>query len=55
MAKLRDLADDYYVLDEKNYTVRGEKTGKKYTLGDNVRFKVITADMDKRTLDYQII
>ncbi len=55
MAKLRDLDDDYYVLDEKNYTVKGQKTGKKYTLGDSVTFKVVTADMDKRTLDYQIV
>jgi ribonuclease R len=55
MSKLRDLSDDYYVLDEKNYTVKGQKTGKKYTLGDSVRFKVVTADMDKRTLDYQIM
>jgi ribonuclease R len=55
MAKLRDLNDDYYVLDEKNYTIRGQKTGKKYTLGDSVTFKVITADMDKRTLDYVIV
>jgi len=55
MAKLRDLDDDYYVLDEKNYTVKGQKTGKKYTLGDSVTFKVVTADMEKRTLDYQIV
>jgi ribonuclease R len=55
MAKLRDLDDDYYVLDEKNYTIRGQKTGKKYTLGDSVTFKVVSADMDKRTLDYAIV
>jgi ribonuclease R len=55
MAKLRDLGDDFYTLDEKNYTVKGQKTGKKYTLGDSVNFKVVTADMDKRTLDYAIV
>jgi ribonuclease R len=55
MAKLRDLSDDFYILDEKNYTVRGQRTGKKYTLGDNVTFKVIAADMEKRVLDYAIV
>ncbi len=55
MAKLRDIEDDYYVLDEKNYTVCGQKTGKKFTLGDTITFKVVSADMDKRTLDYQIV
>ena len=55
MCKLRDLSDDFYALDEKNYTVKGEKTGRKFTLGDSVTFKVVSADMDKRVLDYIII
>jgi ribonuclease R len=55
MVKLRDLEDDYYVLDEKNYTVKGEKTGRKFTLGDSVRFQVISADMEKRVLDYKLV
>ncbi len=56
MIKLRDLApDDFYTLDEKNYTVKGEKTGTKYTLGDPVKFKVVSADMDKRVLDYALV
>ena len=55
MAKLRDLGDDFYTLDEKNYTVKGEKTGRKFTLGDSVRFKVVSADLDKRVLDYALV
>ena len=55
MAKLRDLTDDYYVLDEKNYTIKGEKTGRKFTLGDSVRFEVVSADMERRVLDYKLI
>jgi len=55
MVKLRELPDDFYVLDEKNYTLRGEKTGRKFTLGDSVRFKVMSADMERRVLDYQIV
>jgi len=56
MTKLRDLKpDDFYTLDEKNYTVKGEKTGKKFILGDNVRFKVVSADLEKRVLDYAVI
>jgi ribonuclease R len=55
MTKIRDIGDDFYVLDEKNYTLKGEKTGRKFTLGDSVRFKVISADMEKRLLDYKLI
>src|SRR6202008_2273665 len=38
MVKIRDLGNDYFMLDEKNYTIKGEKTGKKFTLGDTVKF-----------------
>ncbi|HEY4508173.1 MAG TPA: ribonuclease R [Candidatus Paceibacterota bacterium] len=55
MVRLRDLGDDYYVLDEKNYRVVGERTKKKYSLGDNVRFKVVGADVERKTLDYRLV
>ncbi len=55
MIKVRDLGDDFYTLDEKNYTLKGEKTGKKFTLGDSVRFKVVGADMERRVLDYLLV
>ncbi len=54
MIKLRDLGDDFFSLDEKNYTIKGEKTGKKFTLGDSIQFKVVSADMERRVLDYAI-
>ncbi len=55
MIKIRDLGDDFYNLDEKNYTLKGEKTGKKFTLGDTLKFKVVSADLDKRMLDYALV
>jgi ribonuclease R len=55
MASLRNMQDDFYSLDEKNYSLIGQKTGKKITLGDTVTFKVISADLEKRVLDYTII
>jgi ribonuclease R len=55
MAALRDLPDDYYAFNRKTYSVKGEKTKKEYRLGDKVRFKVMKADLDNKTLDYKII
>ncbi|HEU0081013.1 MAG TPA: ribonuclease R [Candidatus Paceibacterota bacterium] len=54
MVKLKDMSDDHYDFFEKSYAVVGERTGKKYALGDTVRFKVMGADMEKRTLDYAL-
>ncbi len=55
MVKIRDIGDDFYSLDEKNYTLKGEKTGKKFMLGDSVKFKVVSADLDRRVLDYALV
>jgi ribonuclease R len=55
MVKLRDLGDDFFVLSQKNYCVVGEKTKKKYSLGDIVQFKVVAADIERKTLDYQLV
>lgn len=55
MAALRNMKDDYYLLDQENYCIVGEKTKKKYSLGDTVRFKVVGADVERKTLDYRLV
>jgi len=55
MVKLRDLKDDYYSLDEKNYAIIGTKSKKKLSLGGKVTFKVIGADPEQKTLDYSLV
>ena len=52
MIRLSDLTDDYYVLDEKNYRLIGQKTGKSYRLGDPIKIKVTAANLDRKTLDF---
>lgn len=52
MISLRTMTDDFYKWNEKTYSITGEKTKKKYTLGDSVKFKIVAADMEKKTLDY---
>ena len=52
MVRFKNMTDDMYNLDEKNYAVVGMKTKKKYSLGDKVRVKLTDADLDRRTLDF---
>ncbi len=54
MVRMRDLKDDYYIFDKEGMSIRGRKSHKKYTLGDTVRFTVMNADMNKKTIDYGI-
>ncbi len=51
MVKIRDLGDDYFTLDQKNYCLVGEKTKKKFSLGDQVKFKITNANLEKRAID----
>ena len=55
MVKISELGDDYYNLDKKTYSIIGEKTKKKFTLGDSVKFKVVDANLERRTLDFVLV
>ncbi|MNI97163.1 Ribonuclease R [compost metagenome] len=55
MVRLRDINDDFYVLDEKNFAIIGQRKKKKYQLGDEVQIKVKKVDLDKRQIDFTLI
>jgi len=55
MIKLRDLVDDSYSLDAKNYSIIGSRTGNTYQLGDEVKIKVVKANLIAKQLDFKII
>ena len=55
LVPVRDLADDYYDFDEKNFCLIGRKYHNKYTLGDIVRVQVARADLDKKQLDFALV
>ena len=55
MVKLRDMKDDFYELNEKLYAIVGKNTGKKYSLGDKIRVKLVASDPERKTLDFTFI
>lgn len=55
MVRLRDITDDFYTLDEKNYTIIGQRKKKKYQLGDEVQIKVKKVDLEKRQIDFTLV
>ena len=54
MVPMRDLDDDYYDFDERNFLLRGRRHHHKYQLGDAVRIKVARANLEKRQLDFTL-
>ena len=55
LVPIRDLDDDYYELDEKNYCLVGRRTRRIYRLGDAVRVCIANANLEKKQLDFALI
>ena len=54
LVPMRDLDDDYYDFDERNYCLVGRRHHNKYQLGDPVRIKVASANLEKKQLDFTL-
>lgn len=55
MIPMRDLDDDYYEFDEKNYCLRGRRKNRMYSLGDAITVKVARANLEKKQLDFALV
>lgn len=55
MVRIRDIKGDYFVLDPQMYALVGERTKKKYQLGDVVFVKIKATDVVKRHLDFFLV
>ena len=55
LVAIRDLEDDYYEFDEKNYCLIGRNTNQRYQLGDKVTIQIARADLTKKQLDFVLV
>ncbi|MDR0893230.1 MAG: ribonuclease R, partial [Mediterranea sp.] len=55
MVPIRDLDDDYYEFDEKNYCLRGRRKHRLYSLGDTITVRVARTNLEKKQLDFELI
>ncbi len=55
MVRLSNIKGDFFVHEAKKYRIRGQKTGKTYSLGQEVRIKLTRADMTERQLDFELL
>jgi ribonuclease R len=54
MIPIRELDDDFYIFDEKNYQLVGKHSNKIYQLGDEISVKVWRTNLEKKQLDFQL-
>lgn len=55
MVKMASIKSDYFSYDPKNYRIKGDRTGKSYQLGDEVKIKLTSADLQERQLDFVLV
>ena len=55
MIPIRDLTDDYYEFDEKNYCLRGRRRKHVYSLGDTITVRVAKANLERKQLDFELV
>ena len=54
LVPIRDLDDDYYEFDDKNYCLMGRRKKRQYRLGDPITIKVAQANLERKQLDFQL-
>ncbi len=55
MVRLRDIGTDFYEYNDKELAIIGRRTRKEFRIGDRVRFKVTSADLARRLIDYVLV
>ncbi|MGL4912727.1 MAG: ribonuclease R [Romboutsia sp.] len=55
LCRLANMNDDYYIYDDMTYTIMGERTKKSYRIGDPVRIRVESVNIDLREIDFRIL
>lgn len=55
MIRLRDMNDDFYIFNEKNLELIGQKHKKKYRFGDKLKIKVKNVDLEKKSIDFMLV
>ena len=52
---MSNMEDDYYQFDEVHHMLIGERRRRTFRIGDNVRIKVLNADITNKTIDFVLI
>ncbi|MDD7117638.1 MAG: ribonuclease R [Bacteroidales bacterium] len=55
MVALRDIKSDFFEFDQEKYRIVGRRTGVIYNLGDRVKIRVKSADIEQKLLDYELV
>ena len=55
LIRISDLGTDYYIFEKENYRIVGKQTKQRFTLGDKIKFRVKAVDLEKKSIDYELV
>jgi len=55
LIRISDLGNDYYIFERDKYRIIGKQSHEKFTLGDKLKFRVKAVDLEKKSIDYELV
>ena len=55
LIRISDLGNDYYVFEKENYRIIGKQSRQRFTLGDKLKFRVKSVDLERKSIDYELV
>lgn len=55
LVHISTIADDYYIFNDRAYTLTGTHNGKQYAIGDEVRVQLVSVDVDAAKIDFELV
>ncbi|MGE5398061.1 MAG: ribonuclease R [Chitinophagales bacterium] len=55
LVHISTIADDYYEFNDRNYTLIGTHTGRKFSIGDEVGVQLVSVDVDGAKIDFELV
>ena len=55
LVHISNLPEDYFHFDAITRQLKGERTGKRFRLGDKIKIKVVRVDLDEKKIDFELV
>ena len=55
LIRMSDLGNDYFIFEKEQYRIIGKNTRVRYTLGDKIRIRVKSVDVERKSIDYELV
>lgn len=55
LISFNSMTDDFYIFDENQFLVYGQKNRKIYKIGQRVKVRLVNTNLNRREIDFEIV